>query len=401
MMTLTGPASYRFIRRSLLIAALILPMTGCGRDELPTANNVVTTTPYPDRPPAQMLGAEIELYKILIGGNAPGRPMGLDLYLPVGQHAPGSLPCVLIAPAGTYAHGSVIGDSDRPEHLPYVRAGFAVVCYELSGDVPNPRARHTYTELTNAIKQFMESDGGLRNGQIAIDYVLKKVPEVSPDQLYACGHSSAAVVALNLAAGDSRIRACCAYAPKTDVEEWWGKDPQLARLIPGFSEFATRKSPLRHAGQIGCPVFLFHADDDSMVSLADNDSFAQAMRAANKDITFERVPKGEHYDSMINVGIPHGIEFMKSQGAKPLPSRPKTPSSWSGNSKFADDSRWSLFPRFAHQMPDFRDNQFVHRELHGGGGAGHGQQDFAVHQAADRSAEHGGRADLLEAEHAE
>src|SRR5207248_1689681 len=122
--------------------------------------------------------------------------------------------------------------------------------------------------LKGPIKQFMESEGGLVNGRTAIDYVLKKVPEVDPHQMFACGHSSAAVMALNLVAADPRIRACCAYAPKTDVEEWW-KDPNLDKLIPGFKAFAARKSPLRHAGEINCPVYLFHADDDSMVSLAD------------------------------------------------------------------------------------------------------------------------------------
>ena len=50
----------------------------------------------------------------------------------------------------------------------------------------------------------MKADGGLVNGKIAIDYIMAKVPEIDPGQLFACGHSSAAVVALNFAAGDTR-----------------------------------------------------------------------------------------------------------------------------------------------------------------------------------------------------
>jgi acetyl esterase/lipase len=147
----------------------------------------------------------------------------------------------------------------------------------------------------------MKAEGGLVNGMIAIDYVLAAVPEVDPSQLYACGHSSAAVVAVNLAAADSRIRACCAYAPRTDVEAWWN-DPKMEKVVSEFAAFATQHSPLRHVNGFNCPVFLFHADDDSMVPLSDNLSFARAMRAAGKDLTLDRVSSGDHYDSMIQRG---------------------------------------------------------------------------------------------------
>ena len=67
---------------------------------------------------------DIEFYEIKIGGSGPGRPMVLNLYLPAGRHDARSLPCVFIAPAGSANHGSVIDDSDRAEHYPYVRARF-------------------------------------------------------------------------------------------------------------------------------------------------------------------------------------------------------------------------------------------------------------------------------------
>ena len=56
------------------------------------------------------------------------------LYLPPGKHAPKSLPCVLIAPAGsTCWRAWTLGDGDSPEHMPYVKAGYAVLAYELDG----------------------------------------------------------------------------------------------------------------------------------------------------------------------------------------------------------------------------------------------------------------------------
>jgi len=250
--------------------------------------------------------------------------MELDLYLPAGRHAPKSLPCVFIAPAGSGEHGIGIADGDRPEHVPYVRAGFAVMAYELSGSLANPAQKtHTYADMMGPVKEFMAADGGLANGRTAIDYVLSQVPEVDPNQLYACGHSSAATVALNLARDDARIKACCAYAPQVDVEKWWiPADPKMDQFVPGFNAFAAQKSPLKHVSDFNCPVFLFHADDDSMVPLADMQSFADAMNAAGKKITFARVPTGEHYQSMIDEGIPAGIKFMESMGAKPLPPVP-------------------------------------------------------------------------------
>ena len=64
----------------------------------------------------------------------PGHGGYMYLYLPPGEHAPKSLPCVLIAPAGsTLLAGMGLGEGDEPEHIPYVKAGCAVLSYELDG----------------------------------------------------------------------------------------------------------------------------------------------------------------------------------------------------------------------------------------------------------------------------
>ena len=317
----------------VLAGLLLLTAGGCDKKSSPrlatsdTSSDAaapagVPQVAFPDRTAPRMVSPDVEFYAARMDGAAPGLPMEVDLYLPAGQHEPKSLPCVLIAPAGTAMHGAVIDESDRAEHYPYVRAGFAVLAYELSGALDNPQAQeHTYADLVGPTRAFMRADGGLVNGKIAIDYVLAKVPEVDPNQLFACGHSSAAVVALNLARGDSRIHACCAYAPRTDVEEWWN-DPKLEQFISGFNAFAKEKSPLRHASEFDCPVYLFHADDDKTVPRDDNEAFEAAMKQAGKQITFQRVPKGDHYDSMIQQGIPGGIKFMEANGAKPRPPLP-------------------------------------------------------------------------------
>ena len=292
--------------------------TGATGSESAPVGNVAED--FPALPAARTPVPGIEFYRMQIPGSGPGRPMELNLYLPAGQHRAKSLPCVLIAPAGSGEHGGKIEDSDRPEHVPYVRAGFAVMAYELSGAMAEEKKSYTYGEMKEPVTRFMEAEGGLINGRTAIDYVLSKVPEVDPGQLFACGHSSAATVALNLARGDGRIRACCAYAPGVDVEKWWNNADKMERVVPGFRAFPAKHSPLRHVAEFNCPVYLFHADDDSLVSLADTQEFVEAMQAAGKKITFERVATGEHYQSMIDKGIPGGIKFMESQGAKPMPS---------------------------------------------------------------------------------
>ncbi|HEY2586293.1 MAG TPA: prolyl oligopeptidase family serine peptidase [Tepidisphaeraceae bacterium] len=89
--------------------------------------------------------------------------------------------------------------------------------------------------------------------------------------------------------------------------------------MPGGGEFVARISPLGVVNDFACPIYLFHADDDQNVPTSDNQTFADALKAAGKRVQFARVPDGGHYDSMIDDGIPGGIEFFKSLGANPLP----------------------------------------------------------------------------------
>jgi len=310
----------------LLIGCLFAPLVGA---QAQNSTNVSTPTPpavasattpdFPALPGPRTPLPYLSFYNVQLDGSGPGRPMELDIYLPAGHHDAKTLPCIFIAPAGNGNHGGKIEDGDRPEHLPYVKAGFAVVAYELSGTPDDPHKQsYTYGEMKRPVGDFVQADGGVLNGQNAIDYVLKMVPEIDPAQLFACGHSSAASIALNLARADKRIRACCAYAPQPDYQKWLG-DPKWDTFVPGYTAFLAKESPLLHVADFNCPVYLFHADDDSAVPLANEQAFADAMKAAGKQITFERVPTGDHYQSMIDQGIPGGIKFMESLGAKPIP----------------------------------------------------------------------------------
>ena len=84
-----------------------------------------------------------------------------------------------------------------------------------------------------------------------------------------------------------------------------------SRLLPGVADFAKQSSPLTHVSNVGCPVFLFHAADDSNTPVADSRRFAELLKANRKTVEYVEVPTGDHYDSMIQQGIPRAIPWLK------------------------------------------------------------------------------------------
>ena len=89
-----------------------------------------------------------------------GKPTNhLWIYLP--EKPKGKLPLILIAPAGSpLFHGMALAQDDEYEHIPYARAGFAVVAYELDGDTgPN---RPTTEQAIAAAQAFKDSKAGLK-----------------------------------------------------------------------------------------------------------------------------------------------------------------------------------------------------------------------------------------------
>ena len=229
-------------------------------------------------------------------------------------------PAVFVAPAGTpLFYGMKLGQGDTAEQLPYARAGFVVVAYELDGDVANNRDS---TEIVEGAREFVVANGGINNGIRAINFALASVPNLDSRRLYVAGHSSAGTVSLQVAQWDRRVAACVAYAPCTDIAARLGLDyiNTMEARLPEFSPFISRFSPINNAARLRCPTFLFHADDDSNVPLSDNAAFAAKVRRTNSHLTFVRVPSGNHYSSMIQQGIPQAIRWLQS---RPEATKPK------------------------------------------------------------------------------
>jgi dipeptidyl aminopeptidase/acylaminoacyl peptidase len=238
---------------------------------------------------------------------------GRKLWIYVPKAASGQkVGCVFVAPAGSpMVHGIDLSDGDRPEHLPYAQAGYAVVAYEVSG-APSSESDD---ELFKGAREFKEAEGGVADARAAIDYAIAHVPNIDKERLYTSGHSSAGTISLLVAAREPRVKGCIAFAavPFVDRDVDARLLDALETKIPGFTDFIRSTSPSNNVARIKCPVFLFHAEDDATVSVSDALRFATDLRKVNKDATFVTVASGGHYDSMIIEGIPKAIEWLKGR----------------------------------------------------------------------------------------
>jgi acetyl esterase/lipase len=298
----------RLMQRVAVSVLLLVVCASCSSEEAETPRQPMT---FPPRPVATLTGSGVHLFDVALSGPGPGQTMRMWVYLPPGAHREKSLPCVLIAPAGSnLITGMKLGEGDAAEHLPYALAGFAVVAYELDGALPElPKPDHEAA----AVKGYVATKGGVLNAQTAMDYVAERVPEVDPNRVYAAGHSSAGTVALVLAASDARVKGTVAYAPAVNLRNFLGLDMVriVTKSIPKAEPFLDYGSPDRRIADFTSPVMLFAARDDETVAPQRVIDFANAMKEAGKTAELLVVEKGGHYDAMIREGIPAGIAWLK------------------------------------------------------------------------------------------
>ncbi len=273
-------------------------------------------------PSEQSFPSGVTSYFVQLAGpsNVPASQMVMRIYVPPGDHAAGSLPCMLVAPAGTpLLHGVTFarGEDYHDETLPYADAGMVVIQYSLDGPVPESAQASeeaTMRAMAAAYPIFRAAGGGVVNGRVAVQYALEKLPMVDSNRIYCAGHSSAGNVALLLAAYEPKISRCAAYAAAWDFESRLGdalSDPSLSRAFPGIQSFVRQSSPVQFANKIACPVMAFQARDDDNVPFSDAQAFVDKMKLAGKDVHFVQANRGGHYDSMISAGIPAAIQWLK------------------------------------------------------------------------------------------
>ncbi len=249
----------------------------------------------------------------------PAFGMQMRVYMPPGEHAPGSLPLVLVAPAGSplFTGNGLDDPSYHDETLPYAEAGAVVIMFSLDGGIIDLDTA-TDAQLSLAYDRFRKAAAGTVNARVALEFALAKIPAVDPKKIVVAGHSSAGTLAMLWAAHEPRLAAAIAYCPCTDVPTRLTDFVAQVNgnpLFPDVSNFAQKSSPRTHAAQIQCPVFLFHAFDDSNCPYAESVQFQALLKSSAKNVTLSEPPAfGDHYQPMIDEGIPRAIVWLRSRG---------------------------------------------------------------------------------------
>lgn len=221
---------------------------------------------------------------------------------------------VLIAPAGSnLVTGMALGEGDRPEHVPYVEAGYVVFAYALRGALAESSDE---AAMMTALREFREAEAGLITARAALDEAQLRYPKLVSDGVFIAGHSSAGTHALYVASQEPRIRAVAAYAPAIDVQAHVGADfvAALEELSEGHAEFLSQISPIKRVAELSAkPVFLFEAKDDQ-ITRGQAGQLAEALRDAGAHAAMRHVvvETGGHYDSMLDAGIPAAIAWFES-----------------------------------------------------------------------------------------
>lgn len=248
----------------------------------------------------------------------PGGMMKVRMRLPNGQHAAQSLGCILVGSAGTpMIWGNGLAGTDYYEETqPYITAGYAVCEYSMDGEYDEDNEDEGEAQLKIAYQKFAASCAGVVNVRNAIDFVVAKMPQINPNRIYIAGHSSAGATALLAAEHEPRIKACMAYAAPVDLLQRQAdmlSALNAAGFKPDIREFLQRSSPLTHVAKIQCPVFLFHASDDSVVTLSESQQMNKRLMELGRSVTLQIVPTGDHYDAMTQQGLQTALAWLKQQ----------------------------------------------------------------------------------------
>jgi pimeloyl-ACP methyl ester carboxylesterase len=275
-------------------------------------------------PPVEKLGTTVTLHSVDFGSiaqtpDSPAAKMKLRIYMPAGELPPGSIPLVLIAPAGTplVVGNEIDAGNYHAEALPYAEAGMCAIHYSLDGAMLSEEP--TNFEFAGAHRMFAQAEGGMINARNALEFALARIPAVDPKRVYTAGHSSAATISLLFASLEPRVAACIAYAPCTDTVAFCRQilqEPAIRILAPQMSQFAQLASPLAHVDKLKCPVFLFYTPDDSTTPMNENQPYITRLQQNNTAVKLEIGGPGGHYQPMVDQGIPRAIQWL--QETKPV-----------------------------------------------------------------------------------
>ena len=291
-----------------------------GPEGLDTADGrfLLDAIPVPDFPD---IGAEIHrfetgetVYHVSLNHdlNGPGTSMKMHVYLPAGPQLPQSMGCILIAAGGTdFIVGYDISEEDHAESLPYARAGLVVVRYSVDGNY-GKESRSEKNRIESYTK-FKAACAGMVNARNALEFVLRKLPQVDPERIFCAGYGTAATLAILFAEHEPRLAGCVAFAPGTDLEKLLRPlliEQPLLRTFPDLYEFVKQGSPHSHVKHIRCPLVIFGAYDNPIEPPFVAAALVKELQLTNEQVTLETRQFGGFYPSMIEYGIPAAIAWL-------------------------------------------------------------------------------------------
>ena len=162
----------------LIYSSFTKPLVASAQASEPFPLETVKVPAFPELPAPQLVPqSEVAMYLVDTGAANPGsmQPAArtqLRIYVPPGEHAPRSLGCVLVGPAGTnLLTGNSLDDPTyHEESLPYALAGYVAVTYSLDGPLPPGSDGSNMQDLAAAYRGFSAAYAGLANSRAAFEF---------------------------------------------------------------------------------------------------------------------------------------------------------------------------------------------------------------------------------------
>lgn len=294
---------------------LIVMLAACGADPTPRETVHAVPSSVQSAPSARSAPSSAPASQHEVRVEVLLRPRGANertfwLYLPTPM--PTRVGLVLVAPAGgNLLSGRALTADDRPEHMPYARAGFVVMAYSVDGDLP---AGVSDVAATRALRDYQAAQAGVENARAALDLALEKVPGIDGSLVFAAGHGSAGSLALLLAAEEPRVRGALAYAPQTGLDGHGASTVMsVDRVITGYGKLVRWSLPENRVADIGVPLFIYHSRDDEVMRASLTDDYVERLRAAAKTVDCTKAPSGSHHEGMLDDGIPRGLAWLRNK----------------------------------------------------------------------------------------
>ncbi|MEO1524086.1 MAG: alpha/beta fold hydrolase [Planctomycetota bacterium] len=246
---------------------------------------------------------DVELIKDIAYREGDSEKWELDLFLPKNEKASSQSkrPAIVFIHGGGWRSGDKGGGQWRSQPIAYAQKGYVCISvnYRLTDE----------TSITGCIEDCKNAVRWLRAH--AEKY------NVDPDRIGAYGNSAGAhlVSVLGLAdekaglEGDgpyqnhsSAVQAVVCSAPPTDLINWDGKsefDPRRGERLFGTSDLekgrslAKKCSPITYVKK-DVPFLVIHGTADRTVPIYQGDSFVEALKKADADVTYIRVDGAGH-----------------------------------------------------------------------------------------------------------